>query len=177
MKISLHGIPLYPKGHTLVRYGLVPTNYDMLMAESSSFILKGMQPRTWWVISVKGLSGKQFFSKFEFFFPLVNHIKWCHTKVLHFFIFFKLVRPDLGPTWNDGARKLPLVARRCGVSLFFYCLVKTWHVADPKMIFTKNQEVYFLALKCKTTLVPAKSAGTCAKFKKYLWRLSQRNES
>jgi hypothetical protein len=36
------------------------------------------------------------------------------------------------------------------------------------MIFTKNQEVYFLALKCKTTPVPAKSAGTCTKFKKYL---------
>jgi hypothetical protein len=33
------------------------------------------------------------------------------------------------------------------------------------MIFAKNQEVYFLALKCKTTPVPAKSAETCAKFK------------
>jgi hypothetical protein len=30
----------------------------------------------------------------------------------------------------------------------------------------KNQEVSFFALKCKTTLVPLKSAGTCAKFKK-----------
>jgi hypothetical protein len=36
------------------------------------------------------------------------------------------------------------------------------------MIFTKNQEVYFFALKYKTTPVPAKSAGTCAKFKKHL---------
>jgi hypothetical protein len=34
------------------------------------------------------------------------------------------------------------------------------------MIFAKNQEVYFLALKCKTTPVPAKSAETCTKFKK-----------
>jgi hypothetical protein len=42
------------------------------------------------------------------------------------------------------------------------------------MIFTKNQEVYFLALKCKTTPVPAKSVGTCAKFKKYLQRLRNR---
>jgi hypothetical protein len=39
---------------------------------------------------------------------------------------------------------------------------------DPKMIFAKNPEVYILALKCKTTPVPVKSAGTCAKFKKYL---------
>jgi hypothetical protein len=66
-KISLCGIPLHSKGHARVWYGLVPTNYVMLMAESSSFNLKVMQPRTWWVISVKGLSGKQFFSTFEFF--------------------------------------------------------------------------------------------------------------
>jgi hypothetical protein len=33
------------------------------------------------------------------------------------------------------------------------------------MIFAKNQEVYFLELTCKTTQVPAKSAGTCTKFK------------
>jgi hypothetical protein len=57
------------------------------------------------------------------------------------------------------------------------CLVKKWHVADPKIFFTKNHEVYFSALKCKTTPVPAKSAGTCTKFKKYLWRLPQQNES
>jgi hypothetical protein len=37
---------------------------------------------------------------------------------------------------------------------------------DPKMIFAKNQEVYFLALKYKTTPVPANSAGTCTKLKK-----------
>jgi hypothetical protein len=60
---------------------------------------------------------------------------------------------------------------------FSTCLVKKWYVADPKIIFAKNQEVYFLALKCKTTPVPAKSAGTCIKFKKYLWRLTQQNES
>jgi hypothetical protein len=57
------------------------------------------------------------------------------------------------------------------------CLVKKWHVADPKMIFAKNQEVYFLALMCKTTPVPTKSAGTCTKFKKYIRRLPQQNES
>jgi hypothetical protein len=58
------------------------------------------------------------------------------------------------------------------------CLVKKWSVADPKMIFfAKNQELYFLALKCKTTPILAKSAGTCTKFKKYLRRLLQQNES
>jgi hypothetical protein len=47
MKIGLYGVPLHPKGHTCVRYGLVPTNYAMLMAESSSFNLEVMQPRKW----------------------------------------------------------------------------------------------------------------------------------
>jgi hypothetical protein len=60
---------------------------------------------------------------------------------------------------------------------FSTSLAKKGHVADPKMIFAKNQEVYFLALKCKTTPVPAKSARTCTKFKKYLQRLLQQNES
>jgi hypothetical protein len=67
MKIGLYGVPLHPKGHARVQYGLVPTNYAMLMAESSSFNLEVVQPRKWLVISVKGLSGKQFFSRFEFF--------------------------------------------------------------------------------------------------------------
>jgi hypothetical protein len=31
------------------------------------------------------------------------------------------------------------------------------------MIFAKNQDVYFLPLKCKTTPLPTKSAGTSAK--------------
>jgi hypothetical protein len=35
-------------------------------------------------------------------------------------------------------------------------LVKKCHVADPKMIFAKIQEVYFFVLKCKLTPVPAK---------------------
>jgi hypothetical protein len=43
--------------------------------------------------------------------------------------------------------------------------------------FAKNLEVYFLALKYKTTPVLAKLAGTCTKFKKYLRRLLQQNES
>jgi hypothetical protein len=77
-------------------------------------------------------------------------------------------------TAHENSRSRPGGAES---SFFLYCLVKKWHVGDPIMIFTKKQEVYFLALKCKTTLVPAKLAGTCAKFKKYLWRLSQRNES
>jgi hypothetical protein len=57
------------------------------------------------------------------------------------------------------------------------CLVKKWRIANPKMIFAKNQEVYFLALKCKTTPVLAKSAETYAKFKNNLRRLLQWNES
>jgi hypothetical protein len=44
--IGLHGVPRHPKGHARVRYGLVLTNYVMLMAESVSFNLKVMQPRT-----------------------------------------------------------------------------------------------------------------------------------
>jgi hypothetical protein len=60
---------------------------------------------------------------------------------------------------------------------FTTCLVNKWYILDPKMIFAKNQEVYFLALKYKTTPVPTKSAATCTKFKKYLWRLPQQNES
>jgi hypothetical protein len=46
MKIGLRGVPRHPKGHARVRYGLVLTNYAILMAESSSFKLKVMQPRT-----------------------------------------------------------------------------------------------------------------------------------
>jgi hypothetical protein len=51
--------------------------------------------------------------------------------------------------------------------------VKKLRIANPKMIFAKNQEVYFLALKCKTTLVRAKSAETCAKFKNNIRKLPQ----
>jgi hypothetical protein len=54
--------------------------------------------------------------------------------------------------------------------------VKKQRVKDPKIFFAKNQEVKFLALKCKTTPVPAKPAGACAKFRIYLPRLPQRNE-
>jgi hypothetical protein len=56
-------------------------------------------------------------------------------------------------------------------------LVKKWRIENPKMIFAKNQEVYFLALKCKTTPVLAKSAETCTKFKNNPRRLPQWNES
>jgi hypothetical protein len=44
-KIVLHGIPRQPKGHARVRYGLVSTNYQMVMAKSSLFHLEVMQPR------------------------------------------------------------------------------------------------------------------------------------
>jgi hypothetical protein len=44
--IGLRGVPHHPKGHACVRYDLVSTNYDMVMAESSSFHLEVMQPRT-----------------------------------------------------------------------------------------------------------------------------------
>jgi hypothetical protein len=56
-------------------------------------------------------------------------------------------------------------------------LVKKWRIANPKMIFANNQEVYFLALKFKSTPVPAKSAETCAKSKNNPQRLPQWNES
>jgi hypothetical protein len=77
-------------------------------------------------------------------------------------------------TTPENSRSRPGGADSC---FFPTCLVKKWHVVDPKMTFGKNQEVYFLALKCKTTPVPAKSAETCTKFKKYLRRLPQQNES
>jgi hypothetical protein len=56
-------------------------------------------------------------------------------------------------------------------------LVKKWHVADPKMIFAKNQEVEFFALKCKATPVPAKSEEACVNFRIRLQRLPQQKES
>jgi hypothetical protein len=46
MKIGLHGVPRHPKGHARVRYGLVSTNYAMVMAKSSSFYLEVTQPLT-----------------------------------------------------------------------------------------------------------------------------------
>jgi hypothetical protein len=66
-KIGLRGVPRHPKGHARDRYGLVWTYYAMIRAKSSSFDLKVMQPRTWYVIFVKGLSGKFLKSRFEFF--------------------------------------------------------------------------------------------------------------
>jgi hypothetical protein len=73
-KIGLLGVPLHPKGHARARYGLVPTNYAMISTEPSSFDQKVMQPRTWSVISVEGLSGKLLLSRFEFF-PYLGDIK------------------------------------------------------------------------------------------------------
>jgi hypothetical protein len=70
MKIGLRGVPRHPKVHAHVQYGLVLTNYAMIRAKPSSFDLKAMQPRTWLVIFVKGLSGKLLLSRFEFFFHI-----------------------------------------------------------------------------------------------------------
>jgi hypothetical protein len=43
-KIDICCVPRHHKGHARVRYGVVPTNYAMIMAEPSSFNLKAMQP-------------------------------------------------------------------------------------------------------------------------------------
>jgi hypothetical protein len=48
--------------------------------------------------------------------------------------------------------------------------VKKWRVADPNIIFEKNQELVLLPLTCKPSPVPAKSVGACPKFKIYLRR-------
>jgi hypothetical protein len=45
-KIDLCGVPRHHKGHVRVRYGLITTNYAMVIAESSSFHLEVIQPRT-----------------------------------------------------------------------------------------------------------------------------------
>jgi hypothetical protein len=66
-KLGLCGIPLRPKGHAHIRYGLVLINYAMIKTVPSSFNLKVMQAQTWQVISMKGLSGKLLFSRFNFF--------------------------------------------------------------------------------------------------------------
>jgi hypothetical protein len=46
-KIGLYGVPLHPKGHARVQYGLIPINYAMIRAKHSSFDLKVIQPQTW----------------------------------------------------------------------------------------------------------------------------------
>jgi hypothetical protein len=61
------GIPCHPNGHARVWYSLIPTNYAMIGDKPSSFDLKVMLPRTWLVISMKGLSCKLLFSRFNFF--------------------------------------------------------------------------------------------------------------
>jgi hypothetical protein len=66
-KIGVRGVPRHPKGHACVRYGHVPINYAIIRDKHSSFDLKAMQPRTWQVIFVKGLSGKLILSRFDFF--------------------------------------------------------------------------------------------------------------
>jgi hypothetical protein len=85
-------------------------------AKPCSFDLKAMQPWTWLVIFVKELYGKLLLSRFVFS-PQLGDIKWCHTKVSHFFNFFELLTLDSGPVWNDNARQLPFAARRCGIPL------------------------------------------------------------
>jgi hypothetical protein len=65
-KIVLCGVPRHLKGHARVRYDPVSINYDMIRAKSSSFDQKAMQPRTWYVIFVRRLSGKLLLSRFYF---------------------------------------------------------------------------------------------------------------
>jgi hypothetical protein len=78
---------------------------------------------------------------------------------------------------HDNARKLQLAPGGADSRLNGQSLVKKWRPANPKMIVAKNQEVDFLAIKCKTAPVLAKSAGVCTKFKIYHRRLPQRNKS
>jgi hypothetical protein len=54
--------------------------------------------------------------------------------------------------------------------------VNKWRVADPNIIFEKNQKLVLLSLTCKPSPIPAKSVGACAKFKIYLrrWRSKTR---
>jgi hypothetical protein len=89
-KIGLRGVPLHPKGHACVRYGLISTNYAIIRAKSSSFDLKSHATSN----VVKGLSSNFLLSRFEFFFLHLGDIKWHHVKILHFFNFFELVTPD-----------------------------------------------------------------------------------
>jgi hypothetical protein len=44
--------------------------------------------------------------------------------------------------------------------------VNKLHVADPKIIFSKNQKLILLELKGKPTPVLAKLAGACGKSRK-----------
>jgi hypothetical protein len=111
------------------------------------------------------------------FFHASRWHKWHHMMVSHFFHFLKKLRLIWDPhemITHENPRSRPGSADS---HFFLTCLVKKWHAADPKLIFIKNHEVYFLALKSKTTPIPVKSAGTCTKLKKYLQRLSQQNES
>jgi hypothetical protein len=62
---------------------------------------------------------------------------------------------------NSRSRVGGAVSRFSGQSL-----VKKWRVADPNMIFAKNQELVLLALKFKPIPVPTKSVRTCAKSRK-----------
>jgi hypothetical protein len=72
---------------------------------------------------------------------------------------------------NSRSRPVSAVSRLNGQRL-----VKIWHVADTKITSAKNQEVEFLAVKCKITPVLVKSAGACANFGIHLRRLPQQNE-
>jgi hypothetical protein len=46
-KIGLRSIPHHPKGHARAQYGLILTNYAIVMAESRTFHLKVVQPQRW----------------------------------------------------------------------------------------------------------------------------------
>jgi hypothetical protein len=74
--------------------------------------------------------------------------------------------PQISWSWPGGAE-----SRFNGQSL-----VKKWCVADPKIIFAKNQELVLLALKCKPASVLEKLAGACTKFKRYIRRFARQNK-
>jgi hypothetical protein len=79
---------------------------------------------------------------------------------------------------NDpDAWKLPLGARRWGVPLRLLLWVKIWRVADPKMIFAKNQERVLLCPIVQIHPGSSEIDRICTKFKKCLGRSARRNKS
>jgi hypothetical protein len=115
-KIRLRGVPRHPKGYARVWYGLVLADYAMIRAKPSLFDLKATQFQTWRSFSVKGIFVKLLWLRFKVF-PTSRWHKMTRREGLTFFRLFQLVTPNSGPAWNDNARQLPFVARRCGVLL------------------------------------------------------------
>jgi hypothetical protein len=73
------------------------------------------------------------------FFPASRSHKMKSHKGLTFFsIYFELVTPDLRPTWNDNARKLPLAPRRCGFPFFSHLFSEEMTCCGSKNDFCKK---------------------------------------